>query len=59
LVVSLNAENQPAFKDLRSTLDGITLTAKRKWMKARAIVPVIKQEEAAHAEEPDEGGDGE
>ena len=56
LVVSLTSENQAAFKELRSTLDGLTLTAKRKWMKARAIVPVIKQEEAAAA--PDEGGDG-
>ncbi|RJO62818.1 MAG: hypothetical protein C4542_01850 [Dehalococcoidia bacterium] len=59
LVVSLTAENQAGFKALRATLDGLTLTAKRKWMKARAIVPVIKQEEAAHEHEPDEGGDDE
>jgi hypothetical protein len=59
LVVSLTAENQAAFKELRTTLDGLTLTAKRKWMKQRAIVPVIKQEEAAHEAEPDEGGDDE
>ena len=57
LVVSLTVENQAAFKELRATLDGLTLASKRKWMKARAIVPVIKQEEAAP--EPDEGGDDE
>ena len=58
LVVSLTSGNQVAFKELRTTLDGLTLTAKRKWMKARAIVPVIRPEEAAHEPEPDEGGDG-
>jgi hypothetical protein len=60
LVVSLAAENQAAFKELRATLDDVSLPTKRKWMKARAIVPVIKQEEAAHEPEPDEGdGDDE
>ncbi len=56
LVVSLTAENQATFKELRATLGGLTLTTKRKWMKARAIVPVVRQEEAKP--EPDEGGDG-
>ena len=38
----------------------MTLTTKRKWMKARAVVPVIRQEESAHKPEPDEGdGDDE
>ena len=55
LVVSLTAENQAAFQALRTTLNETVLTAKRKWMKARAIVPVIRQEEAKP--EPDEGGD--
>lgn len=55
LVVALTADNLADFKELRATLDGLSLTTKRKWMKARAIVPVIKQEEAAAA--PDEGGD--
>jgi hypothetical protein len=60
LVVSLTPENQAAFKELRATLDDVSLTAKRKWMKARAIVPVIRQEEAGHEPEPDEGdGDDE
>ncbi|MGA3093828.1 MAG: hypothetical protein ABSD79_00345 [Dehalococcoidales bacterium] len=56
LVVSLTAENQADFKALRNTLDETALTTKRKWMKARAIVPVVRQEEAKP--EPDEGGDG-
>jgi hypothetical protein len=56
LVVTLTAENQSTFKELRATLGGLTLTTKRKWMKARAIVPVVRQEEAKP--EPDEGGDG-
>ena len=55
LVVSLTPETQAAFKELRATLDGMSLTTKRKWMKARAIVPVVKAEEAAHEPEPDEG----
>lgn len=59
LVVSLTADNLAGFKELRSTLDGLTLTAKRKWMKQRAIVPVIRPEEAAHEHEPDEGDDDE
>jgi hypothetical protein len=57
LVVSLTVENQTAFTELCSTLDGLTLPAKRKWMKARAIVPVIKQEENAPAEEEGDGED--
>ena len=56
LVVTLTAENQATFKELRTTLDETALTTKRKWMKARAIVPVVRQEEAKP--EPDEGGDG-
>jgi hypothetical protein len=59
LVVSLSGENQAAFKELRATLDGLTLKTKRKWMRASAIVPVVKQEEAGQSEEPDEGGDEE
>jgi len=60
LAVSLTAENQTGFKELRSTLDSLTLATKRKWMKPRAIVPVVRQEEAAHTAEPDEGdGDDE
>jgi len=55
LVVMLTAENQATFKELHATLGGLTLTTKRKWMKARAIVPVVRQEEAKP--EPDEGGD--
>jgi cyanate lyase len=58
LVVSLTAENQAGFKELKVTLDGMTLTAKRKWMKTRAIVPSMRQEEPVHDHEPDEGGDG-
>jgi hypothetical protein len=54
LVVSLTSENQSAFKELRSNLDSMTLSSKRKWMKARAIVPVINKEEAVSP--PDEGG---
>jgi hypothetical protein len=56
LVVSVNGENLASFRELRSTLDGLTLASKRKWMKTRAIVPVVRQEEATP--EPDEGGDG-
>jgi hypothetical protein len=60
LAVSLCEENAEAFKELRATLDGLTFTTKRKWMKPHAIVPVVRQEESAHAEEPDEGdGDDE
>jgi hypothetical protein len=58
LVVSLTAENAAVFKELRAALDGLTLTTKRKWMKAHAIVPVMRQVEEAHEEAPDEG-DGE
>jgi len=56
LVVAVNAENQAGLKELRSTLDGLSFATKRKWMKARAIVPVVKQEEAAPAN-PDEDGE--
>jgi hypothetical protein len=59
LVVSLSIENQSAFKELRKTLDGLTLKTKRKWMRANAIVPMVKQEAAAQVEDPDEGGDEE
>jgi hypothetical protein len=59
LVVSLSGENQAAFKELRKTLDGLTLKTKRKWMRANAIVPSVKSEEPAHGGEPDEGGDEE
>lgn len=59
LVVSVSAGNQAAFKELRTVLDGLTLKTKRKWMRASAIVPVVKQESAGHGEEPDEGGDEE
>jgi hypothetical protein len=58
LVVSLTPENQPAFKDLKKRLAGLDIAAKRKWMKPRAIVPVVKAEEQNHEAEPDEG-DGE
>jgi hypothetical protein len=58
LAVSLCEENAEAFKELRATLDGMTLTTKRKWMKPHAIVPAVRQETSSQAEEPDEG-DGE
>jgi len=45
LVVALSSENQTAFNKLRDNIGGISLTTKRKWMKTRAIVPVIKHEE--------------
>ncbi len=56
LVVSLSGENREGFKELRNTLDGVTLKTKRKWMRANAIVPAFKSEESTHAGEPDEGG---
>jgi hypothetical protein len=58
LVVSLNAENAPGFKALKKAVSGLDLAAKRKWMKPRAIVPVVRAEEHNHEAEPDEG-DGE
>jgi hypothetical protein len=57
LVVSVNAANQAAFKELRAVVDGLELKTKPKWMKPRAIVPVVRQEAAAQTEEPDEGDD--
>jgi hypothetical protein len=59
LVISLSGENQAAFKETRATLDGVTLKTKRKWMRASAIVPSVKQEAGGHSGEPDEGGDEE
>ena len=59
LVVSLSSENQAGFRELRKTLDGLTLKTKRKWMRANAIVPAVKSEESAHGGAPDEGGDEE
>lgn len=59
LVVSLSSANKAGFQELRKTLDGLTLKTKRKWMRANAIVPVVRSEESTHAGEPDEGGDEE
>jgi hypothetical protein len=58
LVVPVTSENQNIFKELRTTIDGLPLTAKRKWMKARAIVPVIKQDESATAYDDDDDSSG-
>ncbi|MCL2706642.1 MAG: hypothetical protein FWE97_00480 [Dehalococcoidia bacterium] len=58
LVAPLSSENQETFKKLRATVDGLKLTAKRKWMQTRAIVPVIKQgESAVDADDDDDCGD--
>ncbi|MCL2679132.1 MAG: hypothetical protein FWF18_02430 [Dehalococcoidia bacterium] len=61
LAVNLAVGEQEAFKALRQTLASLDLETKRKWLKPRAIVPVVGVVEHGHdiESEPDEedGGD--
>ena len=60
LMVSLSSDSQADFVKLRTTVDGLKLAPKRKWMKTRVIVPVVKQDELAHTcDDDDDNGDDE
>lgn len=57
LVVPLSGENQADFKKLRTVVDGLKLAPKRKWIKPRALVPVIKQDESVSNADDDDGSE--
>jgi len=60
LVVSLSSDRQADFIKLRTTVDGLKLAPKRKWVKTRAIVPVVRQDGIAHTyDDDDDSGDDE